>query len=207
MSRQCRCRSAACRYDRIVHRHPGGDMTNGLGLASVQHVVVLMLENRSFDHMLGFLYTDAGNVSPSGQPYAGLTGSESNPDANGQPVTVYRIEPTTHNAYLMPGADPGEGYMATNNQLFGSQSVPASPAAPAMQGFVKDFAYTMGWQSRQRGWSIVPGTVASDIMGCFTLEALPVLSALAKGFAVFFFFFGSAPTETMPNRAFALAAT
>ncbi len=182
-------------------------MTNGLGLASVQHVVVLMLENRSFDHMLGFLYTDAGNVSPSGQPYAGLTGSESNPDANGQPVTVYRIEPTTHNAYLMPGADPGEGYMATNNQLFGSQSVPASPAAPAMQGFVKDFAYTMGWQSRQRGWSIVPGTVASDIMGCFTPEALPVLSALAKGYAVCDQWFCSVPTETMPNRAFALAAT
>ncbi len=36
-------------------------MTNGSGLASVNHVVVLMLENRSFDHMLGFLYP--GNVS------------------------------------------------------------------------------------------------------------------------------------------------
>ena len=29
-------------------------MTNGSGLASVNHVVVLMLENRSFDHMLGW---------------------------------------------------------------------------------------------------------------------------------------------------------
>jgi len=29
-------------------------MANGGGLASVQSVVVLMLENRSFDHMLGF---------------------------------------------------------------------------------------------------------------------------------------------------------
>ena len=33
-----------------------------------------MLENRSFDHMLGFLYTGNGNVSPSGQPYEGLNG-------------------------------------------------------------------------------------------------------------------------------------
>jgi phospholipase C len=51
------------------------------GLATVNHVVVLMLENRSFDHMLGFLYTSAGNASPSGQPYEGLAGTESNPAA------------------------------------------------------------------------------------------------------------------------------
>ena len=80
------------------------------GLASIEHVVVLMLENRSFDHMLGFLYTGAGNVSPSGQPFDGLRGTESNPGASGQPVTVFKIEPGTPNAYLMPGADPGEGY-------------------------------------------------------------------------------------------------
>jgi phospholipase C len=44
-------------------------------------------------------------------------------------------------------------------------------------------------------------------MGCFTPEALPVLSALARGYAVCDHWFGSAPTETLPNRAFALAAT
>src|SRR5205823_2510928 len=42
-----------------------------------------MLKDRSFDHMLGFLYTDEGNVSPAGDPYEGLTGTESNPDASG----------------------------------------------------------------------------------------------------------------------------
>ena len=61
-------------------------MTNGNGLASVNHVVVLMLENRSFDHMLGFLYP--GNLSPSGQPFDGLTGTESNPGSDGKPVTA-----------------------------------------------------------------------------------------------------------------------
>jgi phospholipase C len=29
-------------------------------LGAVNHVVVLMLENRSFDHMLGYLYADSG---------------------------------------------------------------------------------------------------------------------------------------------------
>jgi phospholipase C len=49
-------------------------------LPSVQHIVQFMLENRSFDHMLGFLYAP-GNVSPTGQAFEGLTGNESNADA------------------------------------------------------------------------------------------------------------------------------
>jgi len=184
--------------------NPGG----AGGLASVNHIVVLMLENRSFDHMLGFLYSAQGNVSPAGQPFAGLTGTESNPDSAGAPVTVSRIEPATPDAYFMPGADPGEGYMATNDQLFGTESAPSAASdVPPMQGFVKDFSYTLGWQSREGTWSIVPGTVASNIMGCFTPEALPVLSALATSYAVCDQWFASVPTETLPNRAFACAAT
>jgi len=188
-------------------------MANGGGLDSVQSVVVLMLENRSFDHMLGFLYP--GNKSGSGQPFDGLTGTESNPGTNGQPVTVFRIEPSTPNqpgtpnAYFMPGADPGEGYMATNDQLYGNNDGPASTglAAPG-QGFVTNFGYTLGWQSKEpTQWPIVSGTVEGDIMGCFTPEALPVLSALAKGYAVCDQWFASVPTETLPNRAFALSAT
>jgi phospholipase C len=180
----------------------------GSGLSAIEHVVVLMLENRSLDHMLGFLYSDSGNVSPAtGQPFEGLTGIESNPDASGSPVTVFKIEPTMHNAYFMPGANPGEGYMATNSQCYGSTSGPSSPGeVPAMQGFVTDFAYTLGWEG-PAGWSILPGTTASDIMGCFTPEALPVLSGLARGYAVCDYWFSSVPTETMPNRAFVNAAT
>ena len=70
--------------------------------------------------MLGFLYSGSGNVSPAGQPFEGLTGSESNTDASGNTVTVYQIDPTTAGAYFMPGADPGEGYANTNAQLFGT---------------------------------------------------------------------------------------
>ena len=35
-------------------------------LQNINHFVVVMLENRSFDHMLGFLYANQGNVSPLG---------------------------------------------------------------------------------------------------------------------------------------------
>ena len=176
------------------------------GLSAIDHIVVLMLENRSFDHMLGYLYHDTGNVTPTGQAFEGLTGSESNPGTDGKPVPAFPVTPSTPNAYFMPGADPGEGYMATNSQLFGSNTAPAKPTVPAMQGFVTNFAYTLGWEGRE-GWSIVAGTQPQDIMGCFTPEALPVLSALARGYAVCDHWFGSAPTETLPNRAFALAGT
>ena len=180
-------------------------MSGGNQLSAIQHIVVLMLENRSFDHMLGFLYADQGNKSPAGQPFEGLTGEESNPDASGAPVTVFRIKATDVNAYFMPGADPGEGYAATNSELFGSTTAPTPPVA-TNQGFVKDFAYTLTWQA-QKKWSILQGTVPQNIMGIFTPEMLPVLSGLARGYAVCDHWYSPAPTETLPNRAFAAAGT
>jgi phospholipase C len=175
-------------------------------LSAINNIVVLMLENRSFDHMLGFLYTNAGNVSPTGQPFEGLTGQESNPGADGLAVQIFQIDPTGANAYFMPGADPGEGYKSTNSELFGTTDAPTPPIA-ANQGFVTDFAYTLGWEAADRSYSILPGTTANNIMGVFTPAMLPVLSGLASGYAVCDYWFGSVPTETLPNRAFVCAAT
>jgi phospholipase C len=174
-------------------------------LPSIDHIVVLMLENRSFDHMLGYLYAGSGNVSPSGQPFEGLTGTESNPDSAGATVTVSSLSSATADVYLSPGADPGEGYKATNSQLFGT-TAPAAGATATNAGFVTDFAYTLGWEQKE-GWSIVAGTQPDEIMGMFTPQLLPVLSGLAQGFAVCDQWFSSVPTETLPNRAFASAAT
>jgi phospholipase C len=108
--------------------------------------------------------------------------------------------------YLMPGADPGEGFLATNSQLFGSATAPTDQT-PANDGFVSDFAYTLGWESKAPTWNVMPGTVPGDIMAMYTPEMLPVLSGLARGYAVCDQWFSSVPTETMPNRAFACAAT
>src|SRR6202167_5759953 len=184
----------------------GNGTSNGT-LAAIDHVVVLMLETRSFDHMLGYLYSAQGNVSPSGQPFEGLAGTEQNPDGKGGTVGVYQITPSTPSAYFMPGADPGEGYKATNSQLYGSITAPAAGTPAPMTGFVTDYAYTLGWQSKDPSWSVLPGTTASEIMGCYTPAALPVLSALATGYAVCDYWFASVPTETMPNRAFTCAGT
>jgi len=174
-------------------------------LSAINNIVVLMLENRSFDHMLGLLYSANGNVSPTGQPFEGLTGQESNPGSDGTAVPVFTIAPTDSNAYFMPGADPGEGYSATNSELFGSTTAPTPPVA-TNSGFVTDFSYSLGWESKE-GWSILPGTTANSIMGVFPPSMLPILSGLASGFAVCDYWFGSVPTETLPNRAFVNAGT
>src|SRR5580698_1002679 len=103
-------------------------------LSAINNIVVVMLENRSFDHMLGYLY--AGNVSPSGQPFEGLTGNETNPDGKGGSVKVFPIQATAAHPYFYPGANCGEGYLNTNAQLFGSTKSPV-PIVPATnQGFV-----------------------------------------------------------------------
>ena len=173
-------------------------------LSAINHIVVLMLENRSFDHMLGLLYSASGNVSPGGQPFDGLTGNEKNPGTGGSRRSVHDRAQRA-NAYFMPGADPGEGYAATNSQLFGSTTAPVPPVA-TNNGFVTDYSYTLGWEAKE-GWSILAGTTAKDIMGVFPPAMLPVSPVWRSGFAVCDAWFGSAPTETLPNRAFVNAGT
>lgn len=172
-------------------------------LSAIRHIVQLMLENRSFDHMLGFLYPN--KTGPNGQAFEGLLGTEANNDANGSPVSVFQIDPGTAGAYFMPGADPGEGYANTNSQLFGTGH-PPTPAVATNSGFVTNYAAAIPYDQRIHR-KPRPGTVPSDIMGVFTPAALPVLSGLAAGFAVCDQWYSSVPTETFPNRAFACAAT
>src|SRR5215468_12374005 len=102
-------------------------------LNAINHVVQLMLENRSFDQMLGFLYADAGD------PFDELTGAESNPDYTGREFTVFKIDPNVNDhPYLMPGADPGEHFQDTNFQLFETYD-PEPGAAPTNRGCIVNF--------------------------------------------------------------------
>jgi phospholipase C len=174
-------------------------------LSSIKHIVSLMLENRSFDQMLGFLYHPT-NRSPANQPFEGLTGNESNPDDTGKAVQVYKIDQSAPHPYLMPGADPGEGFYNTNYQLFSTDD-PVPGAIPTNQGFVINFKAAIASDLSKHFQDSLAGTTPSEIMGMYAPEMLPIMSGLAKGFAVCDHWFASAPTQTIPNRAFAAAAT
>jgi phospholipase C len=175
-------------------------------LSAIKCVVHLMLENRSFDQMLGFLYEASNNKSPTNQPFEGLTGNEFNLDDAGRPVKVYKIDSNAPHPYLMPGADPGEGFYNTNYQLFSTDD-PAPGAVPTNKGFVINFKAAIASDQAKHFQDSLPDTDPSEIMGMYSPDMLPIMSALARGFAVCDHWFSSAPTQTIPNRAFAGAAT
>jgi phospholipase C len=175
-----------------------------MSIQSLDHIVVLMLENRSFDQMLGFLYP--GNKSDAGDPFDGLTGKETNPDGLGGTVSVYAIKESDPHRYAMPGADPGEGYYNTNQQLFSTQHADLH-ALPQNQGFITNFRDAIASDTSHGYSDTLPNTQPSQIMGMYTPALLPVMSALAKGYAVCDRWFAAVPTQTIPNRAFVGAGT
>src|SRR5712691_5878925 len=92
------------------------------GLDKLQHIVVLMMENRSFDHMLGSLKAVNAAID-------GVTPDLSNPDTNGNPVKAQAL--AEFQAQLQP--DPDHHFPAVDLQIFGDD-----PNRVAnMQGFVK----------------------------------------------------------------------
>ena len=146
-----------------------------------------MLENRSFDHMLGFLKLD-GPVQVDG-----LTGSEWNypagPNAEGPNVTVSKDAGDVHD--LSP--DPNHEFAHVTNQL----SSTGDPVGnPDMKGFVRDY-YTARNDPDH----------AAGIMKCFTPDTLPILNTLAKNYGVCDRWFSSVPGSTIPNRLFVHGAS
>lgn len=77
-------------------------------LAGVEHIVVLMMENRSFDHFLGALKSDPGYAAKA--QVDGLAGTESNPAPDGSAVSAFKMENFTP-------ADPPHGWDAVHAQL------------------------------------------------------------------------------------------
>jgi phospholipase C len=156
-------------------------------LDKIDHFVVLMLENRSFDCMLGALY-------PRSAAFDGLAGTETNPDLAGNAVPVWCSAATDGSTMRIPDPDPGELWTDINTQLFGNAVVP-NPPVPTMDGFVKNYL------------AQADRPIAKNIMHYFTPNQVPVLSALAKQFAVCDRWFASAPCQTWPNRWFVHTAT
>ncbi|MGB9236834.1 MAG: alkaline phosphatase family protein [Terriglobales bacterium] len=148
------------------------------GLDNLKHIVVLMMENRSYDHMLGYMQVPGLD---------GLTGHETNLDGNGQ---VQSVQPTAAaQAELNP--DPDHSWPGVNTQIFGNpQGI--DDGSPKMQGFIRSYFTKMQNVNHSR-----------NIMNCFRPDNLPVLTYLAQQYAVCDRWFSSLPGPTVPNRLFA----
>lgn len=195
----------------------------------ITNIIVVMMENRSYDNILGGLYNSNNappyNEAPSGQLHLnGLTGTETNPNPNSPgntiPVanqTTQTVDPNTGTSYpptTIPIFDPGEPFDDMAQQILGLSAVPTSnPYAPsstlyppdaahAMQGFTTNYAQL----KHLDGDPIIPAANIPDVMNYFTPAQLPVTAWLANNFAVCDEWYASVPTHTFTNRAFAHCA-
>ena len=157
-------------------------MATATGLAAVDHIVVLMLENRSFDHLLGFLYTDAGNTSPPATP---TRASPALSPVRAATARRCRCSVTLHAGHrrplLLPRRRPGRGVRRHQRPVLPVAAGTRGGRSLRCRGFVTNYAQAIQ-DNRSKGWYVFPGTAESWIMGCHTSETLPVLSALARGF-------------------------
>jgi phospholipase C len=155
----------------------------------IQHVVVLMLENRSFDCMLGRLY-------PNDPDFKGLTLNESNTYANTR-IPVWNCPVMTADTAVIPKPDPGEDFKDMNEQLFGGPRTANPPGN--MSGFAQNYAT----QPPSKDGPFIP----KNILHYFTTDQVPIISALATSFGVCDEWHASAPCQTWPNRFFVHCGT
>jgi phospholipase C len=152
-----------------------GEHADAANLEKIDHIVIVMLENRSFDHMLGYL---------------ALTGRRPEIDglrpgmANEHQERTY---PVHHLAATALGIDPDHSAAAIDKQV----------ADGEMSGFVASAAATLAARGAEDG---DPGCV----MGYYDGTDVPVYDHLAEEFAVCDRWFASVPGSTLPNRLYAL---
>lgn len=212
--------AAGAAYDASVHDarygfHPLPERPE----PGFDHVVVLMFENRSFDHVLGRLYAD--DELRSGQSFEGLQhGTHENRAPDGTVVPAHVYAGSTDVVMSQPDPDPGEFYPHVNTQWFGTVdpasnadpvrngyaapfNAPRDTSAPTMSGFVHDYVVNFRIE-RGREPTVEE---YSRVMGGFSPAMLPVFSTLAKAFAVYDHWHCAVPSQTFCNRSFFHAST
>lgn len=177
----------------------------------IKHVVLLMLENRSLDNVLGHLYGDDDppkinipETAPGERRFDGLRGVHLASLANQlshKGDTYMVVSPSAPaDALGVPYVDPQEEYEHVNMQLFENEQNPTPGQEPSMKGFLQDFAGR---------WSVWKGNedAIGEVMQTYSADQLGVLNGLARHYAVSDRWFSSVPTQTNANRAFAACGT
>lgn len=163
--------------------------------SQIEHFVVLMLENRSFDHLFGFrsgvngLKGNESNLLDPTQPE-----SDKNPGfvvSNGAPFAIH------------VGQGPGHSLPQTNVQLFNSKNGPAQGQVAANLGFVHSYSNEL-FADRVKNPT---NDELAVVMESFAPSRLPALNMLADNFCVCDQWFSEVPGPTQANRLYLHAAT
>lgn len=166
---------------RPIQPAPGdGDVSDEearANLEKVDHIVVLMLENRSFDHMLGYLDLRDGQAEVHGLGHA---------EKHAGPV-IHEGRP------VKPGYLPSTAFPKSMDPPHDSKEIAVQVNEGAMDGFVESFRRANSVDEPER------------VMGYYTHRELPVYDHLAHNFLLCDRWFSSAPAATWANRVFAVA--
>jgi phospholipase C len=162
----------------------------------IEHVFVIMLENRSFDHLLGFSGIEGRDQFSNPTKLDGLTGKETNTSAKGEVVAA------SAPAEFLLDHGPGHEFKDVEEQMCGKGGTYSSPTPPP--GHYDPRINNSGYLSN---YSIYERKNPQRIMKCFSSAQLPVLTTLAKEFVVCDRWFSSMPGPTWPNRFFVHAAS
>ncbi|WP_327087238.1 alkaline phosphatase family protein [Nonomuraea sp. NBC_01738] len=166
----------------------------------MEHVVVLMLENRSFDHMLGYLRHPSAEFDGllGGGPYSS-PGWEGGPAVAAAPgAGPLTVEDPDHSHDAAVEQFHGAGFVSSLERKGRGLAQPrfGGLLGPVIEWFYLRFAARDG----------VPG-LGPEVMRCQDPAEVPVLATLATSFAVCTRWFCSVPGETWPNRNFVHAAS
>ena len=144
----------------------------------IKHVVLLMLENHSFDQMLGSLqevFPDVNGVTPE------LAATRKNLKLDG--TAVFQNKTVERQMAF----DPKHEHINVMAELADSNG-----------GFVREF---------QKAYPKCADDDLNDVMGYYPLDFLPALHTLGRQFTICDNWFASLPGPTWPNRFFALTGT
>ncbi len=153
--------------------HPTPVPTTPGALSKVDHIVVVMMENRSFDQMLGFLSRDAGRTDVEGLQ---RETDENRTQFNFYNGRFYYPEQLTDTRILL---SPHHGHEAVKGQM-----------ADGMMHFVSNYATIVGDDP----------TSLRLVMGYYGAEQLPTYATLAHQFAICDHWFAPHVGPTIPNR-------
>ena len=156
----------------------------GLGAAhTIKHIVVVMEENRSFDHILG-LRKGVDGVLPVGSHF-----NYANPQT--KQTKVYSGD----TAQQVAPCDPDHSLPATTGKIFGMAAAANNNLTdPSMSGFAE--------------WEMKRGSANyCEVLNSLAPEAVPIINQMADEFTLFDKFHASVPGPTWPNRLFFMCGT
>ena len=173
----------------------------------IEHVVVVAMENRSFDHMLGYLphpSPDFDGLSHGvfvNLNYEGTTKIEASPTAK----YVMPVDPDHSHDSVMEQLAPDENGNPTNEGFVSAYE--RKGRGEAVPGFGGLIGPLVAWNYKRTHKKDKPIVGRGPIiMESQSPEKVPVLSTLALEFGVCTRWFCSVPGETWPNRNFMHAA-